>query len=75
MPHSPRVYNGEIMASKFWNWHELGYVDFEKNKNSFQLTFFLFQGSVVALILVNIYFIGLSRPRYERFEGLELDQN
>jgi uncharacterized protein (TIGR03032 family) len=71
MPHSPRVHNGKLWILNSGT-GELGWVD--TNTNKFIPVAFCpgflrglsFQGDLA--------FVGLSRPRYQRFEGLPLDQ-
>ena len=76
MPHSPRWHDGKLWVLNSGT-GELGHVELPNGKakmGSFKpLTFcpgFLrglsFHGGLA--------FVGLSRPRYQRFEGLELDQ-
>lgn len=74
MPHSPRVYRDKLWVLNAGT-GELGVIEgAETGKGTFEpLTFcpgFLrglsFHG--------NFAFVGLSKPRYKRFEGLELDQ-
>jgi uncharacterized protein (TIGR03032 family) len=70
MPHSPRLYNGKLWVLNSGS-GELGWVDLE-NKKFNPLAFC--PGFVRGLGFSGQYaFVGLSRPRYERFEGLELD--
>lgn len=76
MPHSPRLHN-----SKLWLLNsgtgELGYIEFSGKKNT--------KGKFIAKAFCpgflrglafhgNYAYIGLSKPRYKRFEGLALDQ-
>lgn len=71
MPHSPRIYNGKLWLLNSGT-GELGYVDLENKK--FVPTVFL-PGFGRGLSFFGKYaFVGLSKPRYERFEGLALDQ-
>lgn len=74
MPHSPRIHNGELWLLNSGT-GELGTVEFAKGgKGVFKPKTFCpgflrglsFQG--------NLAFVGLSKPRYKRFEGLALDQ-
>ena len=74
MPHSPRMHNGELWLLNAGT-GELGTIEFKKNgKGTFKPKTFCpgflrglcFQG--------NLAFVGLSKPRYKRFEGLELDK-
>lgn len=71
MPHSPRVYDGKIWILNSGT-GELGFVD--RKKKSFQPIAFC-PGFVRGLAFHDHYaLVGLSRPRYERFEGLALDE-
>ena len=71
MPHSPRVHNGKLWVANSGT-GEVGWVDREA-KVFVPLTFC--PGFVRGLGFYGKYlFVGLSRPRYARFEGLELDQ-
>lgn len=75
MPHSPRIYR-----SKLWVLNsgtgELGWVDTdEKDKAKAFKSLCFCPGFVRGLAFHGNYaFVGLSRPRYERFEGLALDE-
>ena len=73
MPHSPRVYNGKLYVLNSGT-GELGWVDPKAEpKQAFKPIAFC-PGFVRGLSFHGKYaFVGLSRPRYERFEGLELD--
>lgn len=73
MPHSPRVHNGTLWVANS-GYGEIGRVDFNKNgKGKFTPVAFC-PGFIRGISIVeNFAFVGLSRPRYERFEGLELD--
>lgn len=71
MPHSPRFYDGKLWLLNSGT-GELGYVD--EKKKAFQPVMFC-PGFVRGLSFHNGYaFVGLSRPRYERFEGLALEE-
>jgi uncharacterized protein (TIGR03032 family) len=71
MPHSPRYYKGKLWILNSGT-GELGWID-EANKKFNALTFC--PGFVRGLAFIGDFaFVGLSRPRYERFEGLPLDQ-
>lgn len=75
MPHSPRVHNGKIWLLNSGT-GELGYVDRgeKKSQGVFKPVVFC-PGFVRGLSFHGKFaFIGLSRPRYQRFEGLALDQ-
>jgi len=69
MPHSPRVHNGELWLLNAGT-GELGMVSHGKfHPRMFCPGFgrgLAFHG--------NLAFVGLSKPRYQRFEGLALDQ-
>ena len=71
MPHSPRLYKGELWVLNSGT-GELGTVDLKKQE--FRAKTFC-PGFVRGLAFHGNYaFVGLSRPRYDRFEGLELDE-
>ena len=75
MPHSPRMYNGKLWVLNSGA-GELGWVDLSKKDLSqrFQPVVFC-PGFVRGLAFHDKYaFVGLSKPRYERFEGLTLDE-
>ena len=72
MPHSPRWENGKLWVLNSGTGY-LGYVDFE-NK-SFVPHVFVPGFARGLAIHGNYAVVGLSKPRYERFEGLDLDQN
>ncbi len=74
MPHSPRLHNGELWLLNAGT-GELGVVEFAKSgKGTFKPRVFC-PGFLRGLCFhENLAFVGLSRPRYKRFEGLELDQ-
>lgn len=70
MPHSPRLFKGKLWVLNSGT-GELGWVDTEK-KEFKPLTFC--PGFLRGLAFRDGYaFVGLSKPRYERFEGLALD--
>lgn len=75
MPHSPRVYRNKLWVLNSGT-GEIGWVEIGKSamtSNFHPITFC--PGFVRGLAFHGKYaFIGLSKPRYERFEGLELDQ-
>lgn len=74
MPHSPRVHEGKLWVLNSGR-GELGWVDFDEPdlKKRFKPVCFC-PGFVRGLDFVgNHALVGLSRPRYERFEGLALD--
>lgn len=71
MPHSPRLYRGRLWVLNSGT-GELGTVDIQNRK--FQALTFC-PGFLRGLQLHEKYaFVGLSKPRYERFEGLALDE-
>ena len=71
MPHSPRVHRGELYVLNSGT-GELGRVN--RTSRSFEPIAFC-PGFVRGLSFHGRYaIVGLSRPRYERFEGLALDQ-
>jgi uncharacterized protein (TIGR03032 family) len=73
MPHSPRVHDGTLWVLNSGT-GELGkVVDFKKGMGKFKPVAFC-PGFLRGLAFYGKYaFVGLSRPRYKRFEGLELD--
>jgi uncharacterized protein (TIGR03032 family) len=71
MPHSPRIYNGKLWLLNSGT-GELGWVDFENKK--FVPHVFLPGFGRGLSFKGKFAFVGLSKPRYERFEGLALDQ-
>ncbi|WP_246193164.1 TIGR03032 family protein [Pseudoxanthomonas yeongjuensis] len=71
MPHSPRWANGKLWVLNAGT-GELGWVDFEK-KSFVPLTFL--PGFARGLSIIgNTAAVGLSKPRNQRFEGLQLDE-
>jgi uncharacterized protein (TIGR03032 family) len=71
MPHSPRWANGRLWVLNAGTGH-LGWVDFETRK--FVPLVFV-PGFARGLSIVgNVAAIGLSKPRNQRFEGLQLDE-
>jgi uncharacterized protein (TIGR03032 family) len=71
MPHSPRWANGRLWVLNAGTGH-LGWVDFEK-KRFVPLAFL--PGFLRGLSIVgNVAAVGLSKPRNQRFEGLQLDE-
>ncbi len=70
MPHSPRLYQGKLWVLNSGT-GQLGVVNTEKKQ--FEPLVFC-PGFLRGLAFHGKYaFVGLSRPRYERFEGLALD--
>lgn len=74
MPHSPRVHNGELWVLNSGT-GELGVVEgAASGKGTFVPRIFC-PGFARGLAFQNgLAFVGLSKPRYRRFEGLALDQ-
>lgn len=74
MPHSPRMHNGELWLLNAGT-GELGTIEFAKSgKGTFKPKVFC-PGFLRGLSFHgNLAFVGLSKPRYKRFEGLALDQ-
>lgn len=75
MPHSPRIYNGQLYVLNAGT-GEFGMVVFEEGAamGVFKPLAFC-PGFLRGLSFHgNLAFVGLSKPRYKRFEGLALDQ-
>ncbi len=75
MPHSPRIHDGKLWVLNSGT-GELGWVEpaTGKNKGKFHPVVFC-PGFTRGLAFHGKFaFVGLSKPRYERFEGLALDQ-
>ncbi len=74
MPHSPRLYKGQLWLLNSGA-GELGMVAFdEAGKGSFKPKVFC-PGFLRGLCFYgDLAFVGLSKPRYKRFEGLALDE-
>ncbi len=74
MPHSPRIHNGKLWLLNSGT-GELGVVNIDdKGAGTFEPKVFC-PGFLRGLsFFENFAFVGLSKPRYKRFEGLELDQ-
>lgn len=74
MPHSPRLHNGELWVLNSGT-GELGVVaGLDKGKGRFEPRAFC-PGFLRGLSFHGGFaFVGLSKPRYKRFEGLELDE-
>jgi uncharacterized protein (TIGR03032 family) len=71
MPHSPRWANGKLWVLNAGT-GQLGWVDFE-NRKFVPLAFF--PGFLRGLSIIgNVAAVGLSKPRNQRFEGLQLDE-
>ena len=75
MPHSPRVYNGRLYVLNSGT-GELGWVETAAKAADAKFHVVAFcPGFVRGLgFHGNFAFVGLSKPRYERFEGLALDK-
>lgn len=73
MPHSPRLYDGKLWILNSGT-GDLGFIHLDgKRKGEFETLVFC-PGFVRGLAFRNGFaFVGLSKPRYQRFEGLELD--
>ncbi len=74
MPHSPRMHNGELWLLNSGT-GELGKIGFSKSgKGVFEPKVFC-PGFLRGLAFHgDLAYVGLSKPRYKRFEGLDLDQ-
>lgn len=75
MPHSPRIYNGRLWVLNSGT-GELGWIERgpTASKSRFHPVVFC-PGFVRGLSFHGKFaFVGLSKPRYHRFEGLALDQ-
>ena len=71
MPHSPRWANGKLWVLNAGT-GQLGWVDFA-SKKFVPLAFF--PGFLRGLSIIgNVAAVGLSKPRNQRFEGLQLDE-
>jgi uncharacterized protein (TIGR03032 family) len=71
MPHSPRLFNDKLWVLNSGT-GELGWVDLEER--AFRPIVFC-PGFVRGLAFYGKYaYVGLSKPRYERFEGLALNE-
>lgn len=74
MPHSPRIHNGELWLLNSGT-GELGVVEgAATGKGTFVPRVFCPGFARGLTIHGGFAFVGLSRPRYKRFEGLALDQ-
>lgn len=75
MPHSPRMHKGELWLLNSGT-GELGKVVFEPGNSMGRFAPQVFcPGFLRGLSFSgNLAFVGLSKPRYKRFEGLALDQ-
>lgn len=73
MPHSPRLWNGQLWVLNSGK-GELGHVEINGGRGEFKPLAFC-PGFVRGLAFCGKYaFVGLSKPRYQRFEGLDLDR-
>lgn len=74
MPHSPRVHNGKLWVLNS-GLGSLGYIEFDKKSNGKFIEVAFCPGFVRGVAFYeNFAIVGLSKPRYERFEGLALDE-
>lgn len=71
MPHSPRWHNGRLWVLNAGS-GQLGWVDFEKK--AFVPHAFVPGFARGLSIIGNVAAVGLSKPRNQRFEGLQLDE-
>ena len=73
MPHSPRIYDGKLWILNSGT-GDLGFVHLRgKRKGEFESVVFC-PGFVRGLAFCRGFaFVGLSKPRYQRFEGLKLE--
>lgn len=75
MPHSPRMYRGRLWLLNSGT-GELGWIENHLSAHDARFRVLAFcPGFVRGLAFHGRYaFVGLSKPRYERFEGLALDR-
>lgn len=75
MPHSPRMHRGKLWLLNSGT-GELGWIEPARAARSAQFHAVAFcPGFARGLAFFDDYaFVGLSKPRYQRFEGLELDR-
>lgn len=74
MPHSPRMHNGKLWLLNSGT-GELGVVNFnEDGMGQFEPKVFCPGFTRGLAFYGNFAFVGLSKPRYKRFEGLTLDE-
>jgi len=75
MPHSPRMHRGKLWLLNSGT-GELGWIEPARAARGAQFHAVAFcPGFVRGLAFFDDYaFVGLSKPRYQRFEGLELDR-
>jgi uncharacterized protein (TIGR03032 family) len=73
MPHSPRLYRGRLWILNSGT-GEFGWIEPSASDGKFNVLAFC-PGFVRGLAFHGKYaFVGLSKPRYQRFEGLALDR-
>lgn len=73
MPHSPRLHDGRLWVLNSGR-GELGEVQFDADGMGQFVPHVFCPGFARGLAIYGNYaFVGLSKPRYQRFEGLELD--
>ena len=75
MPHSPRIYGGKLWVLNSGT-GEIGWIERGTSAEESKFHALVFcPGYVRGLAFHGKYaFVGLSKPRYERFEGLALDK-
>jgi uncharacterized protein (TIGR03032 family) len=75
MPHSPRIYRGRLWVLNSGT-GELGWIERGASASDSKFHVFAFcPGLTRGLAFYGKYaFVGLSKPRYQRFEGLALDR-
>ncbi len=73
MPHSPRLHDGRLWVLNSGR-GELGEVEFDSDGKGRFVPHVFCPGFTRGLAIHDRFaFVGLSKPRYQRFEGLELD--
>jgi len=74
MPHSPRLHEGQLWLLNSGT-GDLGTVEFDRAGNGTFVPKVFCPGFLRGLSFSgNLAFVGLSKPRHKRFEGLALDQ-
>jgi uncharacterized protein (TIGR03032 family) len=75
MPHSPRLYHGKLWVLNSGT-GEIGWIEWGASAETAKFNVLAFcPGFVRGLAFYGKHaFVGLSKPRYQRFEGLELDR-
>jgi uncharacterized protein (TIGR03032 family) len=74
MPHSPRLHRGKLWILNSGT-GELGWIELEASADDAFRVLCFCPGFVRGLAFHGKYaFVGLSKPRYQRFEGLALDK-